>query len=320
MENIFNDLPDVIPSSEGINLSLMNPVCIESRKSVSYKQFFEAFGYKEKDKIYLRTYYENEAEKKKHGSGYNPLYSKFNKQCTVETFEDYSLKNLVTINMNGYGVWFVVNGGGQKDKEVEACGSPRAQFMEIDDIPFNEQWDIIRRFKLTPSVIIQTKKSLHTYWLLKGDPTFEQWKTIQGKLVNMFGSDGKIINPSRVMRLPSYYHNKDSQDTVLCKLLSFHPERRYTQEELLNCLPVNDYAEIKEPENVEPIIESVSNTEQWLEDWIIRNNVQISEKIDTQTILEVEIKTERYTRSIFWRTVVRGKIIILPRRITGALF
>ena len=43
------------------------------------------------------------------------------------------------------------------------------------------------------------------------------------------------INESRVMRLPGYNHCKE--DPVLVECISFHPERKYTQQQLIDVLP-----------------------------------------------------------------------------------
>ena len=58
------------------------------------------------------------------------------------------------------GIYFVVNTGGHEDTDITRIN---AQFMECDDIPLEEQWAQIAAFPLEPSIVIKTRKSLHTY-------------------------------------------------------------------------------------------------------------------------------------------------------------
>ena len=62
------------------------------------------------------------------------------------------------------------------------------------------------------------------------DAKVAQFRPIQKALVQYFGGDPACVNESRVMRLPGFYHCK--KEPVLVECISFHPERRYTQEQL----------------------------------------------------------------------------------------
>lgn len=149
------------------------------------------------------------------------------------------------------GIFFVVNPGGHKDAEITAVA---AQFVEADDLPLAQQWDNLMAFPLAPSIVVQTRKSLHGYWLLAGDgdhgrsriaPTDQpqtlvsdtadsarlaRFTPLQKMLAAHFAGDPVIANPSRVMRLPGFDHHKGEPVAVRCLL--FEPERRYRQTEL----------------------------------------------------------------------------------------
>ena len=129
------------------------------------------------------------------------------------------------------GVFFVVNYGGQEDAQITRIN---AQFVEMDHGSFEEQQTKIDAFPLPPSMIIRTRKSLHTYWFMK-DAEVSKFRSIQKGLVQHFEGDPACVNESRVMRLPGYYHCK--QEPVMVKCILFHPERKYTQEQLLEHLP-----------------------------------------------------------------------------------
>ena len=57
------------------------------------------------------------------------------------------------------GIYFVVNFGGHEDSEITRIN---AQFMECDELPLDEQLKQIEAFPLEPSLIVKTRKSLHT--------------------------------------------------------------------------------------------------------------------------------------------------------------
>lgn len=131
------------------------------------------------------------------------------------------------------GVFFVVNYGGQSDKEITRIN---AQFVEMDEGTFDEQWKKVNNFPLPPSVVIQTRKSLHVYWFMDKSAKAERFREIQKRLVKHFDGDPACVNESRVMRLPGFYHCK-TDTPVMVRCVCFHPERVYTQEQLAEVLP-----------------------------------------------------------------------------------
>ena len=140
-------------------------------------------------------------------------------------------------NQKNHGIFFVVNSGGQTDDSITRIN---AQFVEMDDKTFEEQQALIDAFPLPPSMVIRTRKSLHTYWFVK-EAKVSLFRPIQKALVQHFGGDPACVNESRVMRLPGFYHCK--KEPILVECISFHPERRYTQEQLIERLPVSQEAE-----------------------------------------------------------------------------
>lgn len=129
------------------------------------------------------------------------------------------------------GVYFVINFGGHEDAEITRIN---AQFVECDDLPLAEQLARIDAFPLPPSLVVRTRKSLHTYWLVK-DSKAEDFRRIQKKLIAHFQGDPACVNESRVFRLPGFYHCKEEPVMVDC--IRFHPELRYTQAQLEAVLP-----------------------------------------------------------------------------------
>lgn len=139
-------------------------------------------------------------------------------------------------NAMNRGIFFVVNFGGQSDDAITRIN---AQFVEMDNDSFEEQQKKIDVFPLAPSMVIKTQKSYHVYWFMDSSAKVERFRMIQSQLVKHFDGDPMCVNESRVMRLPGFMHcKKDTPIEVTC--VSFHPERKYTQEQLSDVLPEVD--------------------------------------------------------------------------------
>lgn len=140
-------------------------------------------------------------------------------------------KELHKHNKENRGVFFTVNFGGHEDSDITRIN---AQFVECDDLTFEEQLARIEAFPLEPSIIVKTRKSLHTYWLMK-NADVGSFRRVQKQLIAQFHGDKTCINESRVLRLPGFYHCK--QEPVMVECVKFNPELRYTQAELSAALP-----------------------------------------------------------------------------------
>ena len=157
----------------------------------------------------------------KKGIGFKGKNLSFN----MKDFQSKS-KVLMAHNEANRGIFFVVNSGGNSDRKINKIN---AQFFECDTLSLEEQLENISKFPLEPSIIVQTKKSLHVYFLIKNGKV-EKFRDIQKKLAKHFNGDGSCINESRVMRVPGFYHCKE--DPVRVKCIKFNPNLFYTQEDL----------------------------------------------------------------------------------------
>lgn len=193
----------------------LNPIAIRP------EEFLSAF-YAPDDMVYLRSF--DDKKRVKIGK---------KEQCYLRDF-NAKLPTLRQWNSEEWGIFFVVNGGGQNDEEVMRSGRCTAQFMECDDLSLADQLEQINAFPLEPSIVVKTRKSLHTYWLLK-DGNIKHFREIQLALVEHFHSDPVLKNESRVMRLPSFNHCKG--DPVPVQVVHWRPDLKYTQRDLAAVLP-----------------------------------------------------------------------------------
>ncbi len=162
-------------------------------------------------------------------------------KTTAQLGELASLKNELLKIYRTRGLYFVVNGGGDRDNDITRF---TAAFVESDTRPISEQHEVLDESPVPTSIRVQTLKSVHAYWLLKTGCTEVQWRQIQAGLLAYFGGDPKIKNPSRVMRLPYFNHVSLNGDGTLhykrVELVQFEPLRRYSAEELLGIFPVSN--------------------------------------------------------------------------------
>ena len=188
---------------------------------IGIKEFAETLA-GEDDTIHLRIF-----DDKKRG-----IFKGAKKSVKVNELADID-EELKKHNMQERGIFMVVNSGGQTDAEINRIN---AHFIEMDEGSFEEQYNKIKSFPVMPSMVIMTKKSLHTYWLMKDGAETSRFSDVQKALIKHFGGDPAIKNLSRVMRVPGFDHCKtDTPVKVIC--VWYHPELRYTQDELIKNLP-----------------------------------------------------------------------------------
>lgn len=150
--------------------------------------------------------------------------------------EDKALQNELKALNQHQGIYFPPNSGGFKESEIIRCN---AVFCEIDDQPMADQHDAYNYCPLPPSLQVETKKSVHAYWLLGETTKREDWYNIQCGLIDHFKSDAGIKNPNRVMRLPFFNHL--SWDGAFqfkrVEIHTFNPDTRFSVEDLKEAFP-----------------------------------------------------------------------------------
>jgi hypothetical protein len=147
-------------------------------------------------------------------------------------------KQFLEIWNKSRGIYFVPNGGGDTDADINVFN---AVFCESDNISIAEQNHILDAAPVPTSIRVETSKSVHAYWLLKPGCVEVQWREIQSRIIAYFGSDPALKNPSRVMRLPGFNHVRINAEGELSfkrvELRQFERDRRYSAKELLAAFP-----------------------------------------------------------------------------------
>jgi putative DNA primase/helicase len=210
-------------------------VAAQSSQDISTDQFLKAFFPDEQESVNLRAFYAKGDPRADGGRKYPTTRRQLNMNgVTAREVRDLNSER---------GLYFVVNSGGDKDEDISRYN---AVFVEADDKTIEDQHSALDACPLGTSIRVETLKSVHAYWLLKGDCAEEQWRELQRRLIHYFDGDKANKNPSRVMRLPGYEHltyagvdedGKPKFERKRVGVVHFKPGRRYTIDELLEAFP-----------------------------------------------------------------------------------
>jgi hypothetical protein len=196
-------------------------------------EFLRAFFPDENETIYFRAFKPKDAPD--NGSN-RPVNYSASRKTLVQAGGEIELRKFNHLR----GVYFAPNAGGNSDAEITRFN---AVFVERDDLPIEEQHRILDDCPLAVSIRVETKKSVHAYWLLKESCAADEWRDVQKRLIAYFDGDKSIKNPSRVMRLPFYMHLTYNEhatgnyDYKPVELVQFNPEIRYSIDELKEEFP-----------------------------------------------------------------------------------
>ncbi|MGD1702509.1 DUF3987 domain-containing protein [Dapis sp. BLCC M229] len=181
-------------------------------------QFLCFLGYTSNDNIYFRAF------KKENGKNFG--------KKTSYSLELINYKELLQWESLGYGVYIVVNGGGDADADVT---TGKAIFYEHDDLPQEQQLVLWQNLGLPePTIQVDTGgKSIHSYWVFEQPIAIKQWQELQADLLEYADGDRSIKNPSRVMRVPGFKHQKSGK---VAEIVS-SSGTKYSYQELRSTIP-----------------------------------------------------------------------------------
>lgn len=196
-------------------------------------EFLKAFFPDENEPIYFRAFKPKDAPDTESN---RPQTYSASRKMLMRTGGEIELKKFNHLR----GVYFAPNAGGNSDPDINRFN---AVFVEKDDLTIEEQHLLLDNCPLPTSIRVETKKSVHAYWLLKENCTADEWRDTQKRLIAYLDSDKSIKNPSRVMRLPFFMHltyNEQATGNFECKpvkLVQLNPEIRYSIAELMQAFP-----------------------------------------------------------------------------------
>jgi hypothetical protein len=189
--------------------------------------------------------------------GNNKVNFRLIKESSIKLNGYYSNEKakLQSMNEQGFNIYFVVNGGGDKDEQITKVNAIFIDFdfpkvnktlPSLDEVALYKlnQLDKIKKFKqFRPSYIIETRNGLHVYWLVNDGATTDEFLDAQCRLIEYFESDKSIKNLSRVMRLPNFNWVKDINHPFMVNIMERSLNRytkqvnRYDINSIINALP-----------------------------------------------------------------------------------
>lgn len=240
----------------------------KNREALGITDFeFLSLFKKENEKVYFRL-----IQEEKH------IAKKFDCILTLDDDLEYPLMQKVFIKYQkqGYGVYFVVNSGGQEKNSIKKIN---AHFIDMDfgKVPkiingkvfkdsegktvyeYRSKAEIekykiaflkkLENFILNPSAIVETKNGFHVYWILDPDKpqNLDMFTPLQEKLIDYFATfeerkehaDSSVKDINRVLRLINYKHLKNPNDPFTIKCIYLNTDKKYTQKDIANAIGCN---------------------------------------------------------------------------------
>lgn len=186
-------------------------------------------------------------------------YSNF-KDCIIQTFDDSGGSNKTLartfkvepgwaekakqLNKQGAWVFFSVNSMNGEKRSKDSIKNLNTRIVECDELTKDEQWEMIEKSPLEPSLIVESKKSLHLYYFCDNTATIDNWAVVNQWLRDYYKWDQKIVKDiARVFRIPGFYHKKNKNEPY--RILSYLADPdlvwlppKYSEKEMLEKFPV----------------------------------------------------------------------------------
>lgn len=145
-------------------------------------------------------------------------------------------------NRHGMGVFMTVNHTDLRGRSAQNILQVVAYFADFDGAALPDSWP------RPPTAIVESSEGrFHVYWRVTGAPrgTFSH---VQKHLAVLFGSDPKVHDLPRVMRLPGLYHAKG--EPFLSRVILVDPDMVVEHEVFIDVFGVP--AMVREPRLVVP--------------------------------------------------------------------
>jgi len=152
---------------------------------------------------------------------------------------------LHSLQEKGAGVFVTINQTDLKGRKAENVIAVRANFVDLDGAPIEPVLEHI----CEPHIIVESSKGRwHAYW--RSNLNKEDFTPTQKALIKAFDGDKSVIDLSRVMRLPGFFHQKVKDGvksaTFMTRLEQIEEDgSKYSAEDLFSYFPKLDSKETK---------------------------------------------------------------------------
>lgn len=110
---------------------------------------------------------------------------------------------LAAKNRNGSAVFYGLNATDGRGRRLANMRFARALALDLDGTPLPDEWQI------PPHAIVQSSPGKYQcLWAIKKTKDFAKHRDVMLRLAHRYGGDKSIIDPTRVLRLPGFAHQK----------------------------------------------------------------------------------------------------------------
>lgn len=161
---------------------------------------------------------------------------------------DQCYDTLLSYNQRGYGIFCNINATDGNGRELSNIAHIRAQFVDLDSMTAAADYE--RAVAGGACFAVQSSANkFHLYWRVQPYAGNDFFTLHQRKLAQLYSGDKTIIDPTRVMRVPGFMHQKaEPVLTTFWQLPNF--DRVYTAEEIQTMLAgvnVIDHISTRQP-------------------------------------------------------------------------
>lgn len=123
---------------------------------------------------------------------------------------DKCIATLTELNTSGSGVFVCVNETDLKGRKSDNIIRVRALSADFD-APDSQRVEWLLSLSLPPNMIIESSPGKHhAYWVFNvGEISLTEFRPLQQRIAMALESDEKICDPSRVLRVAGFWHQKD---------------------------------------------------------------------------------------------------------------
>lgn len=122
-------------------------------------------------------------------------------------------------------------------------------FVEFDFASPDDKVEVWKDFEIKPSIVNETYKGYHIYWLIEPVKYWDEWDKVQNLLCWYFGWDWQAKDAARLLRLPWRIYWKNWLWETIIHTILYEPDNKYN---------LRDFLQFNAPyDNVEKIEQSI---------------------------------------------------------------
>ena len=128
---------------------------------------------------------------------------------------------LCEMNNSGHGCFVAINELDGQGRETINVTAIRTHVVDHDSADAQQQYERACAAHPAPGfAVVSSPGKFHSYWPCERYSDPARYKTVQRKLRQVFNGDPKVIDATRVLRLPGTYHLKSAPHLVTCHALA----------------------------------------------------------------------------------------------------